>query len=80
MLRRWQVTGDLPVAASIGLDGQGRWSTANGGLAEGFLEAIGQCCSDDTLTVPTAFSQRCISMIQAESGAYIAPDFAGGTG
>ena len=88
ILRGWQISRDLPAAVSIGLDGQGRWSTAvlkehppalNAGLAAGFLEAIGQCPCDDTVTVPFAFSQKCISMIQTEFGDCIGPDYAGGT-
>ena len=86
---QWQVSLDLPKATSIGLDCTGSWSTAilkeyppafNAGLAAGFLQAIGQCRLDDDLTVPTAFSARCASMLCTEYGAHIGPDFAGGTG
>ena len=86
-LRQWQVSSDLPKATSVGLDSS--WSITilkeyppafNAGLAVGFLQAIGQCSSDDTLTVPQAFADRCDSMLCTEYGAHIGPDFAGGTG
>ena len=88
-LRRWQVSKDLPAAASIGLDSQGHWSTAvlkeyppalNGGLAEGLLAAVSQCHSDITVTVPPAVLHRCLSMVCHDFGTCIGPDFAGGTG
>ena len=87
-LRRWQVSKDLPTAVSIGLDSQCRWSTAilkeyppalNGGLAEGLLDAIGHCHSDDRVTVPVDVMHRCLSMVHTAYGEFIGPDFAGGT-
>jgi hypothetical protein len=85
-LRKWQITRELPKGISIGRDQAGGWSTSvlkeyppslNGGLAEGLIAAIGQCTSDPTLTVPTSFVDRCASMMCAEYGMHIGPDFAG---
>ena len=61
--------------ASSGL--KGGWSTAvlkeyppalNGGLAAGFLDAIGQCSYDSKLTVPISFSERYDSMMWIDYG------------
>ena len=88
-LRNWQVSKDLPVATSIGLDSKGHWSTSalkeyppalNGGLATGISAAVQDCPSDTTLTVPPAVLSRCIAMVRTDYGHFIGPDFAGGAG
>ena len=85
-LRKWQITRELPKGISIGRDQAGGWSTSvlkeyppslNGGLAEGILAAIGQCASDPSVTVPISFADRCASMMCAEYGEHIGPDYAG---
>ena len=85
-LLQWQVTKDVPVQTSIGVDLAGGWSTAalkeyppalNRALAQGLDKALRRCAIDDTVQISQAFRDRCLPMLCTDYGGTIGPDFAG---
>ena len=85
-LLQWQVTKDVPVQTSIGVDLAGGWSTAalkeyppalNRALAQGLSKALRRCAVDETVQISQAFRDRCMPMLCTDYGGTIGPDFAG---
>ena len=85
-LLQWQVTKEVPVQTSIGVDLAGGWSTAalkeyppalNRALAQGLSKALRRCAVDETVQISQAFRDRCKPMLCTDYGGTIGPDFAG---
>jgi len=85
-LRAWQITGDPPRAASIGLKEDGTWATSSlkeyppafcGGLASGFVQSLHGHPVDQNLVPSKHFRRAVQGLLVTELSTCAGPDYAG---